>query len=69
MKDVKAKIKEARKKADRYDEIFDPQGLINVADIIVDNKILIDKVDAILGKKSNISSKDESRDEISILEK
>ena len=56
MEDVKAKIKAAKHKAEEYEEIFDPQNLFNVADIIVENRLLIDKVDAILGRedKSNI---------------
>ncbi len=56
MEGVKAKIKEAKKKAEEYDQIFDPDQLFNVADIIVENKLLIDRVDAILGRqeKSNI---------------
>lgn len=56
MEGVKAKIKEAKKKAAEYDQIFDPDQLFNVADIIVENKLLIDRVDAILGRqeKSNI---------------
>ena len=56
MDGVKAKIKDAKKKAEEYDQIFDPNQLFNVADIIVENKLLIDRVDAILGRqeKSNI---------------
>jgi hypothetical protein len=53
---VKQKIKEAQKKADEYEQIFDPEQLYSVADIIVENKLLINRVDAILGRqeKSNI---------------
>jgi hypothetical protein len=56
METVKAKIRDAKKKASEYDQIFDPDQLFNVADIIVENKLLIDRVDAILGRqdKSNI---------------
>ena len=56
MEEVKAKIKAAKHKAEDYEEIFDPKNLFNVADIIVENRLLIDKVDAILGReeKSNI---------------
>ena len=56
METVKAKIRDAKKKASEYVQIFDPDQLFNVADIIVENKLLIDRVDAILGRqdKSNI---------------
>ena len=56
METVKTKIRDAKKKASEYDQIFDPDQLFNVADIIVENKLLIDRVDAILGRqdKSNI---------------
>ena len=56
METVKAKIRDAKKKASEYDQIFDPDQLFNVADLIVENKLLIDRVDAILGRqdKSNI---------------
>jgi hypothetical protein len=54
MNEIKSKIKLAEKKAKDYNEIFDPEKLFNVADIIVDNKILIDKVDAIIGKRERL---------------
>ena len=47
---VKHKLREAKKKADQYEQIFDPDQLFSVADIIVENKLLIDRVDAILGR-------------------
>jgi hypothetical protein len=50
MEGVKAKIREAKKKVEDYENIFDPDQLFSVADIIVENKLLLDKVDAILGR-------------------
>lgn len=71
MEDIKGKIKMAQRKAQEYDEIFEPEKLHNVADIIVENRLLIDRVDAILGKqeKSNIYEQPSRTEEgLSILE-
>jgi hypothetical protein len=42
MDDIKYKMKKAKRQADNYDHIDDEQELMDVADLIVENKLLID---------------------------
>lgn len=43
-------MKKAQRAAQEYEEMFDTTELYNVADLIVENKMLIDKVDQMIGK-------------------
>ena len=54
MDEIKAKISEASKMAqdgleDRYSEV-DSAELVGITDLIVENKVLIDRVDDMLGQ-------------------
>lgn len=50
MDDIKAKMEKAREAAEEYERACGDEELWNVADLIVDNKLLIDKFDQIMGK-------------------
>ena len=72
--EVRAKIKEARRKAAMYDEeCEDGSEYHNVADLLIENKLLIDKVDSLIGKQerlpqiTDVSERADVESEISIL--
>lgn len=52
--EIKAKIEMAKKKQRQYDEIFDPERFDEVAQTIVENQIIIEKVDALIGKRERV---------------
>lgn len=52
--EIKAKIELAKKKQRQYDEIFDSQRYDEVAETIVENQMLIEKVDALIGRRERI---------------
>jgi len=52
--EIKAKIELAKKKQGQYDEIFDSQRYDEVAETIVENQMLIEKVDALIGRRERI---------------
>jgi hypothetical protein len=51
MEDVKARIRKAKIAAEEEHKLYDPEDNYNVAELIVENKLLIDKVDALFGKR------------------
>ena len=61
--DVKTRMAKAKKIADAYEKMNDPRDLFDVAELIVDNKILIGKRDAIIGKKDHDTSSAEDEEE------
>lgn len=52
--EIKAKIEMAKKKQRQYDEIFDPERFDEVAQTIVENQMIIEKVDALIGKRERV---------------
>ena len=67
MDDIKAKMEKAREAAEEYERACGDEELWNVADLIVDNKLLIDKFDQIMGKPAaneaqNLSTESELGD-------
>ena len=52
--EIKAKIEMAKKKQRQYDEIFDPDRFDEVAQTIVENQMIIEKVDALIGKRERV---------------
>ena len=52
--EIKAKIEMAKKKQRQYDEIFDPQRFDEVAETIVENQMIIERVDALIGKRERV---------------
>ena len=49
--EIKGKIEEAKKKQREYDQIFDPERFNEVAETIVENQMIIERVDALIGGK------------------
>lgn len=50
MDDIKVKMERAKEAAEEYERACGDEELWNVADLIVDNKLLIDRFDQIMGK-------------------
>lgn len=50
MDDIKARMAKAKEAAEEYERACGDEELWNVADLIVDNKLLIDKFDQIMGR-------------------
>lgn len=66
--EIKAKIELAKKKQRQYDEIFDPQRYDEVAETIVENQMLIEKVDALIGRRERIREENILTKSINIVE-
>jgi hypothetical protein len=49
--EIKGKIEEAKRKQREYDQIFDPERFNEVAETIVENQRIIERVDALIGGK------------------
>ena len=52
--EMKARIENAKRKQRQYDEIFDPERFNEVAETIVENQILIQRVDALIGRRERV---------------
>lgn len=52
--EIKARIEMAKKKQRQYDEIFDPERFNEVAETIVENQMIIERVDALIGKRERV---------------
>lgn len=52
--EIKARIEMAKKKQRQYDEIFDPERFNEVAETIIENELLIEKVDALIGRRQRL---------------
>lgn len=50
MDDIKVRMERAKEAAEEYERACGDEELWNVADLIVDNKLLIDRFDQIMGK-------------------
>lgn len=49
--DVKRRIEKTKQRNDQYEAVFGDDELYNVAEIITENKILINKFDALMGQQ------------------
>lgn len=47
--DIKVKMAQAKKAAEDYEKAFETEDFYNVADLIVENKLLINKFDMLMG--------------------
>lgn len=52
--EMRARIENAKRKQRQYDEIFDPERFNEVAETIVENQILIQRVDALIGRRERV---------------
>ncbi len=52
--EMRARIENAKRKQRQYDEIFDPKRFNEVAETIVENQILIQRVDALIGRRERV---------------
>ena len=70
MNDIKKRMEKAKQEAREYGQITGEEDekanheMFDIADLIVENKLMIDKIDALIGKQeSTESSEDCSRNE------